>query len=205
MAPKKLKNRTLTREDVAALAEAEFTMSASAAAKAVLEDWYRRCYDRANRMIPKMQIDSNLEQVAAIPGWIEQKGLENGYVMLRTMVNGELKPMIVVLDFTRHPCGEISGRELHKQVRQKLQLEKKYSLRMVPDRPWYYHITTRCPVPEHLAIPASNSDYKHLLGTTLLIFLYDHLHGSSGPAGAAAAAYKPHGASPAGFCLARVP
>ena len=90
--------------------------------------------------------------------------------MLTNMVNGEPMPMIVVLDYTRHPAGGVSGRQLHKQVRQKLQLEAKYFLRVIPDRPWYYHITTSNPVPEKFAIPASERQYKHLLGTTLLYF-----------------------------------
>ena len=177
MAPKKkLKNRSLTREDVAALAGSENRKSAAAAAKFALQDWYSRCYDQAHAIIPRMQIESNLEKVTTIPGWTEEKGLKNGYVMLRNMVSGEPRPMIVALDYTKHPAGGVTGRQLHKQVRQKLQLEAKYSLRIIPDRPWYYHITTRCPIPEEMAIPASEKQYTHLLGTTLLYFSYDHLH-----------------------------
>ena len=103
-------------------------MSAAVAAKVALQDWYSRCYDRAQDIIPRMQIQSNLEMVAAVPGWTEEKGLNNGYVMLRNMVNGEPRPMIVVLDYASHPAGGVTGRQLHKQVRQKLQLEAKFCL-----------------------------------------------------------------------------
>ena len=75
MAPKKVKNRSFTREDVAALAGAENIMSAAVAAKIALQDWYIRCERKAHVIIPRMQIESNLEKVAAIPGWIEEKGL----------------------------------------------------------------------------------------------------------------------------------
>ena len=81
----KLRNRPLCFEE------------ARKAAKDALQEWYTHGYNRANAIIPQMQIDSNLKVVAAIPGWQEQKGPRNGYVMLTTLIHGLLRPTILVL------------------------------------------------------------------------------------------------------------
>ena len=101
-----------------------------------------RGYNRANAIIPQMQIDSNLKVVAAIPGWQEQKGRRNGYVMLTTLHHGTLRPTILVLDVGGwKPSGRLSYRQLHQQIREALQLETKHSLRLCSFRPWYRYMT----------------------------------------------------------------
>ena len=164
MAPK-LKNRSLRLEEVQAAA-------AKDAAKGALQHWYERCHYRANVIIPKMQIDSNLKEVATIPGWLEQKGLRNGYVMLINFISGTKKPMIVLLDFEYHRSGGLTGHQLHQQTRQFLGLELKHSLRMVSYRPWYRYIQSSHPLAEHRAVQATNAQCKHVLGTTLLYWPY---------------------------------
>ena len=79
------------------------------AAQAALRVWYTHGHNRANAIIPQMQIDSNLKEVAALPGWQAQEGARNGYVMLTTLVNGRLRPTILVLDIEHSPSGRLSG------------------------------------------------------------------------------------------------
>ena len=114
--PPKLKNRPLGLQEVA-----------MKAAQAALRVWYTRGFNRANAIIPQMQIDYNLKVVAAIPGWQEQKGPRNGYVMLTTLHHGTLRPTILVLDVGGwKPSGRLSYRQLHQQIREALQLESKH-------------------------------------------------------------------------------
>ena len=164
----KLKNRAITRE------EAQLS-SARNAAKAALQRWYQKGFYRADAIIPKLQIESNLKEVASIPGWQEQKGSRNGYVMLTTLVGGTLKPIILVLDYEAVPCGGLTYRQLHQQIREALGLEPKVSLRMCPFRPWYRHVKKSFPIPEHCVLPATDDQCTHLLGTTLLYYTYVHL------------------------------
>ena len=141
-------------------------------AKAALQDWYTTSYERANAIIPKMQIDSNLKEVASIPGWQEQKGPRNGYVMLTTLLAGIPRPTILVLDYECEPTGGLTYRQLHQQIREALRLEPKVSLRMCPFRPWHSHGSF--PFPEQVAFPATDAQCRHLLGTTLLYYTYVH-------------------------------
>ncbi|MDA8583503.1 hypothetical protein N9L68_04700 [bacterium] len=64
-----------------------------------------------------MQIDNNLKRVKAIPGWRDEKGNKNGYVMLHMLASGELRPVSMVLDCTSKPSGELTYRQLHRQIR----------------------------------------------------------------------------------------
>ena len=166
---KKLKNRSLTRDE----AHEHIVRSI---AKVVLQDWYSTGYSRANALMPRIQIDDNLKKVASIPGWQEEKGLRNGYVMLLSSLSGRRVPVILQLEYGTIACGGITYRQLHHQVRAALQLEPKHSLRMCPFRPWYRHMTGSIPVPEKRALPASDGQCRHLLGTTLWYYCYVHLH-----------------------------
>ena len=160
----KLKNRPFGIQEVA-----------MKAAQAALRVWYTRGHNRANAIIPQMQIDSNLKEVAALPGWQAQQGLRNGYVMLTTLVHGRLRPTILVLDIEHSPSGRLSYRQLHQQIRKALFLESKHSLRLCSFRPWYRYMQASFPIPEHRALPATDDQCTHLLGTTLLYWSYAHL------------------------------
>ena len=145
------------------------------AAQAALRVWYTHGHNRANAIIPQMQIDSNLKEVAALPGWQAQQGVRNGYVMLTTLVHGRLKPTILVLDIEQSPTGRLSYRQLHQQIREALCLESKHSLRLCSFKPWYRYMQASFPIPEHHALPATDAQCTHLLGTTLLYWSYVHL------------------------------
>ena len=140
-------------------------------AKQALGHWYADAYERAERQIPLLQIESNLQEVSSIPGWQAQKGLRNGYAMLISL-NGNRKPVILVLDYEARASGGLTYRQLYQQVRSSLHLEPKVSLRMVAFRSWYRYVTTSLPCPEHLAIPCHNGQCTHILGTTLLYYCY---------------------------------
>ena len=122
-----------------------------------------------------MQIESNLRRVAAIPGW-EDKGARNGYVMLDMLMSGALRPVIVVLDYESKPCGGLTYRQLHRQIRMALELEPKVSMRLRCYRPWCRYML-EMPISEHNALPATDAQCTHLLGTTLSCYLYVHLTG----------------------------
>ena len=158
----KLKNRPLGLQEVA-----------MKAAQAALRVWYTHGHNRANAIIPQMQIDYNLKVVAAIPGWQGQKGRRNGYVMLTTLHHGALRPTILVLDVGGwKPSGRLSYRQLHQQIREALQLESKHFLRLCCFRPWYRYMTRSFPIPEDRALPVTDAQCMHLLGTTLLYWAY---------------------------------
>ena len=173
MAPK-LKNKQLSREDWKAYEAIKAESIAREAAKAAPQRWYETSYDRANAQIPTLQINSNLEVVASIPGWQEKKGIRNGYVMMSTLLDATPMPLILVLDYQR-VGGGLTYRQLHRQVRESLGLEPKVSLRMCPSRPWHRHIRSSFPIPEAHAIPATDGQCGHLFGTTLLYYTYVHL------------------------------
>jgi hypothetical protein len=165
MAPK-LKNRSFglkqTREYAAKALAKEMAIAA-------LECWYRTGYNRANALIPRDQVESNLKEVAAIPDWQERKGRKNAYVMLTTLLDGTPKPCIIDLDYSneRKPWGEVTYRQLRRQIRIHLELEPKESLRLIPARPWYRYVVIGSPIPERSSIPTHDAQCKHLLGTTL--------------------------------------
>ena len=171
----RIRNRPLTTEEVSRSVAADERHNAETVAQDALKKWYRIGYQRAEESIPKMQRLSNLGIVASIPGWCKQKGTRNGYVMLTSLLSGELRPVILALDYEIHPSGGLTRRQLHQQVRVALELEPKVSLRMRPSRPWYQHMQGRFPIPEHLAINALDHLCTHLLGTTLLYYTYVHL------------------------------
>ena len=54
---------------------------------------------------------------------------------------------------------QIMYRQLHQQVRIKLGLEPKVSLRTCPFKPWHRHIKNSFQIPEHHAIHAHDSTY----------------------------------------------
>ena len=161
---RKLKNRRLLLKQIA-----------RNAAKYALQGWYTHGRNRADAIIPQMQIDSNLKVVAAIPGWQAEKGTKNGYVMLTTLIHGTLRPMILVLDPVPGTPGRLTYRQMHQQIREALGLESKHSLRLCPFRPWYRYMQTSFPIPEHRALPATDAQCMYLLGTTLLYWSYVHL------------------------------
>lgn len=173
MAPAKLTNRPLTRKEAQAAAAAAEKSCARKAAQAALQHWYKRGYDIANATISKHQVNNNLKEVAAIPGWTQRKGYENGYIMLRSLLSAAAEPMIVVLDYTDKASSRLTYRQLHTQVREYLKLHRKSSLRLCPFRPWYLYMRTAFPVPEKRALPANDESCTHLLGTTVLYYVYN--------------------------------
>ena len=140
------------------------------AAKEALYEWYETAHVCANAEIRHLQIQENLEQVSAIDGWMEKKGERNGYVMLTNLKSGNLKPVTIELD----DYGRITYSSLHKQIRRKLELNKKESLRLIPFRPWFRYMSDN-PYPEDRVIPATHDQCTQLLGTTLLYLPYVHL------------------------------
>ena len=145
MAPK-LKNRSFGLKEAREYAAKALAKDMAIAA---LECWYRTGYKRANALMPHIQVESNFEEVAAIPGWQEQKGPSNGCVMLTNVLDWTLKPCILQIDYEGRRWGGSTGRQLHKQVRTQQCLKPKQSLRMVPARPWYRYVLTGVPIPEH--------------------------------------------------------
>jgi hypothetical protein len=119
-----LQNRSLQPEEAQAARSADGRAAlqleesnARAAAKAALRQWYMHGYSTAGARIPKLQRESNLQKVAAIPGWQEQRGQRNGYVMLANLLTGTLRPMIVVLDYECSSTGGLTYCQLHQQIR----------------------------------------------------------------------------------------
>ena len=183
----KLKNRSCRPEEAQAAAAADAEAAAAAAielekqvARTViqpaLQRWYVRGYVNVNVIIPDLQRESNLKLVAKNPEWQTRKGSRNGYVMVTTFITGTLKPIIIVLDYSgEFATGGLTYHQLHRQIRQTLDLADTVSLRMCPHRPWYRHIQNSCSVPECMALPDTDAQCRHLLGTTLLYFPYVHL------------------------------
>ena len=124
MAPK-LKNKPVSRDDSKAYEARAAVLRdesiAREAAKAALQRWYETSYARANDKIPTLQINSNLEVVASIPGWQKTKGTRNGYIMMCNLLNETPRPVILRLDY-RIAGGGLTGRQLHLQVRAALGL-----------------------------------------------------------------------------------
>ena len=114
--------------------------------------------------------------------------------MTCTLLDATPRPLILVLDYKQKPRGGLTFRQLHRQVRERLGLEPKVSLRMCPFRPWHRHIKSSFPIPEAYAIPASDAQCTHLLGTTLLYYTYVHLHDTaSTPPHSPLAGWQPMG------------
>ena len=92
--------------------------------------------------------------------------------MLTTLLGGTLRPTILVLGSEYKPTGGLTYRQLHQQVRKALRLGALVSLRMCSFRPWYRHMQRGFPIPELCALPATDAQCTHLLGTTLLYWSY---------------------------------
>ena len=148
---------------------------ANEVARAALSSWYDAGYRNASQLIPKLQVQSNLKVIASIPGWFEQKGVRNGYIMMCSLFNSVPKPVIMELDYNVSKSGGLTYRQLHRQARKSLGLEPKVSLRMCLSMPWHRHIKSSFPIPEADAIPAHDRRCEHLLGMTLLYYTYVHL------------------------------
>ena len=188
--PRKLTNKPLSRDDakMAVLARALQRDEANEAkvldamgianevARAALSSWYEAGYRNAIQLIPKLQVQSNLEVVASMPGWFEKKTVKNGYIMMCSLFNRVPRPVIMELDYNGWNRGGLTYRQLHRQARESLGFEPKVSLRMCPFMPWHQHITSTFPIPEAHAIPANDRPCTHLLGTTLIYFTYVHLN-----------------------------
>ena len=56
--------------------------------------------------------------------------------MLDMLMSGTPRPVIVVLDYESKPCGGLTHRQLHRQIRMALELEPKVSMRLRCYRPW---------------------------------------------------------------------
>ena len=168
MAPK-LRNKAFRPDEVRhaewreSYEQREAANEAREVAKVALMLWYETSYANVERDISKMQIDSNSMEIDG--------DSRNGYVWLTALFDGAPKP-IPVLDYEQNPTGRLTYRQLHQQVRQALCLEPKVFLRMCPFRPWYRHVKTSFPVPEHCALPVRDAQCTHLLGTTLLYYAY---------------------------------
>ena len=140
-------------------------------ARSALREWYHRGFCKADSAIRKLQIESNLKIVKAIPGWQENKGNDNGYVMLDMWLSGAQRPVVVTLDYEQKACGGLTYRKLHEQIRMALELEPKVSMRLRRYRPWCRYILDM-PFPESSALPANDAQCTHLLGTTLWCYTY---------------------------------
>jgi len=166
---KKIRNRRLSQEDckcaLANCEKAEF----SSTLQTSLARWYDHGFREADQRLPEIQRKENLAIVSRLPNW------EVGsYIMLRNNLSGT-HPLILTNDHSGGGRGSLTFRELHAQVRTHLKLEKKSSLRLVPYRPWYDHVTKSNNVPEHLALPVNDAGCQRVFGTTLVYFAYVHL------------------------------
>ena len=141
-------------------------------ARSALREWYHSGFCKADSAIRELQIESNLKIVKAIPGWQENKGNDNGYVMLDMWLSGEQRPVVVTLDYNQKACGGLTYRQLHEQIRMALELEPKVSMRLRRYRPWCRYMRKKHPIPESSALPAHDAQCTHLLGTTLWCYTY---------------------------------
>ena len=167
----KLKNVSLPITEYRVI---EATRLARATAQASLRLWYNKRYSTANAKFRQEQKDANSKKVASIPGWSESEGNKSGYIMLCSIMDQTLEPIVLVLDYETVPSGGLTYRERHKQIRAALRLENKVSLRMIPFRPWYRYYTQSEMVPEYRAIPCSDIQCTKMLGTSLMYYAYVH-------------------------------
>ena len=96
--------------------------------------------------------------------------------MLDMLLFGAQRPVVVTLDYEQKAGGGLTSRELHKQIRLALELEPKVSMRLRRYRPWCRYML-EMPIPERHALPATDVQCTHLLGTTSSCYLYVHLTG----------------------------
>ena len=121
----------------------------------------------------RQQVESNFAIVAALPDWQKEKGNKNAYVMVRSVDSGNLRPIILVLDFYyRHPwwrSGGLTYYSLCRQIRETLQIQPHIPLRLWSDRPWYKPYMDFTKISEDRIIDhKSEEQCRHLFGTTLL-------------------------------------
>jgi hypothetical protein len=147
--------------------------NARAMAKSALARWYTQGFDNANRLLPQIQIEANLQVVAAIPNWKDLKRERDGYIMLKSLPAGTAIPVILRKENIRGV--RLTYRQLHHQLRCHLELPSNYTLRVCPDRPWYNYMNTGIPVPKREALPVNNACCQHLFGTTLWFYMCTHL------------------------------
>ena len=157
--PRRLANRSLLE------------VEARDVARSALREWYHSGLRKADSAIRVLQIESNLNIVKSIPGWQENKGNINGYVMLDMLLSGAQRPVVVTLDYEQKACGGLAYRELHKHIRLALELEPKVSMRLRCYRPWCRYML-EMPIPESSALPANDAQCTYLLGTTLWCWTY---------------------------------
>jgi len=154
-----------------------FRIQFSKMLRQALARWYAHGFHEANRRLPQIQIEENLVTVSRIANWKQLKYVNDSYVMLRGIQSGEY-PFILTLDHSVGGTGRLTYRELHAQVRIHLKLENTCSLRLVPYRPWYAHVTkssTGHPnVHECEALPVNDCQCKRdeVFATTLLYYSY---------------------------------
>ena len=168
---RRLTNRKLTPAESQKLAE----QAANALAKTALRNWYASSLDRANQLLPGIQINDNLALLKDFPDWKATKNYRDGYVMLMSVLTGTRTPVTLRLNYDVLASGGLTYRELHRQLRCHLSLKPKDSLRVCPYRPWYHYETNGIPVPESHALPSIDVQCRRLLGTTLLFYTYVHL------------------------------
>ena len=147
---------------------AEYKKEFRSMLKQALARWYEHGFHEADRRLPQMQRFQNFATVSTLPNW----NVNDRYIMLRHNLSGTTRPCILSLD---HPNGGLTYRELYAQVRAHLGLPMECSLRLVPYRPWYDHVTKSINVPERSALPARDSQCKCVFGTTLVYYAYVHL------------------------------
>ena len=145
--------------------------AARQATRAALERIYETAFSRAQVEILRLQRRENSQYMNGMFNWDQTKKPNIEYVTIRSLVHGETKPVFLQLT----PEGYPTYRQLYLQLREHLALEKKHSLRLCPDCPWYHHCTRGPLLPECRLISAGDSNCATLFGTTLLYYPYVHL------------------------------
>ena len=145
--------------------------AAAVAAQNAVQRIYKRAFKAANQAIPRIQQDENLQRLPW--SWVERKGRRNAYVMVRGLMNGDCHPVVLICNDDVRPG--LSYRQLYVQLRAHIGLEKKQSLRVCSDRPWYRYCTRGIIIPEHELLPVHDASCSSLFGTTLLYYTYVHL------------------------------
>ena len=165
-------SRMLRMQDDAAriVRTQEYVNVAMLAARIALRTWYARSFDRADEIVRVIQIDENLELLKAFPEWKATKHTRDGYIMLMSIVNGTKTPVTMCLNYSGcgHYTGGLTFRDMHQQLRCHLSLMDKVSLRVCSYRPWYHYESKG--ILSYKALPSSDAQCRHLLGTTLLYY-----------------------------------
>ena len=165
---RKLCNRSLTQEEAAAKAAEHAVSEVRRVAKMALERWFAAASVAAIRKLPEEQRNENLKVMASIDGWIKMKGARDAYVMLQSQISGNRTPVILWLDHSGGDgdAGRLTYRQLHEQLRNHLQLEKRVSLRVWKHKPWHAYSCEA--VLEEDVLPCNDAQRTPIWGTTLL-------------------------------------